>query len=151
MLAGWRSQPPSSAPPHVPSNSFVRILLGGGTLTLASPARASVNGTPPCALAAQVAWSEGAVGEREALQAELADTRSALHAQVAWSEQAVVVREALQAEYEALEHALATERHRGDDLQSRLSRYEATLVGRLQRRWMAWRDGRAQLRKDTTR
>lgn len=103
------------------------------------------------ALAAQVAWSEGAVAEREALQAELADTRSALHAQVAWSEQAVVVREALQAEYEALEHALATERHRGDDLQSRLSRYEATLVGRLQRRWMAWRDGRAQLRKDTTR
>lgn len=102
------------------------------------------------ALAAQVEWSQAAVVEREALQAELAGTRSALTAQIAWSDAAMVEREALQTELAALNQKVSEQDQRIHDLQLALLRYEATLIGRLQRRWMAWRDGRAQLRKDTT-
>ena len=116
------------------------------------------------ALAAQVEWSQTAVAEREALQAALAEARSALAAQIEWSQAAVVEREALQAELAGTRSALTAQiawsegavvertalNQRIHDLQLALLRYEATLIGRLQRRWMAWRDGRAQLRKDTT-
>lgn len=117
------------------------------------------------ALAAQVEWSRTAVAERESLQAALAEARSALAAQIEWSQAAVVEREALQAELAGTRSALTAQiawseaavveraalNQRIHDLQLALFRYEATLIGRLQRRWMAWRDGRAQLRKDTAR
>jgi hypothetical protein len=94
------------------------------------------------ALNAQVAWSKGAVAEREALQAELAEVRSALTAQIAWSDAAVLKHEALQAELVGERSASALQLERIRALELRISRYEATLVGRLQRRWLAWRDNR---------
>lgn len=100
------------------------------------------------ALTAQIEWSQAAVAEREALQAELPGTNSALTAQIAWSEAAVVEREVLQAELAALKLQAAQQNQRVDDLQLTISRYEASLVGRLQRRWMEWRHGRALPKKD---
>ena len=93
-------------------------------------------------LAAQLAWSEGAVAEREALQAELAEVRSALTAQIAWSDAAVLKHGALQAELAGERSASALQLERVRALELKISRYEATLLGRLQRRWLAWRDDR---------
>ena len=93
-------------------------------------------------LAAQVAWSDAAVAEREALQAELAEVRSALSAQIAWSDAAVLKHEALQAELAGERSASGLQLERIRALELKISRYEATLVGRLQRRWLAWRDNR---------
>ena len=57
-------------------------------------------------------------------------------------------REVLQAELAALKLQAAQQNQRVDDLQLTISRYEASLVGRLQRRWMEWRHGRALPKKD---
>lgn len=93
-------------------------------------------------LNAQVAWSDAAVVEREGLQAALAETRSALTAQIAWSDAAVVERDGLHVALAGARDALECERQRADALQLKISRYEATLPGRLLRRWLAWRDNR---------
>ncbi|MBV2208674.1 MAG: sulfotransferase [Thermomonas sp.] len=89
-------------------------------------------------LNAQIAWSNAAVVEREALQVELAETRSSLNAQIAWSNAAVVEREALQAELAKMCSVLAAQTKRAANLELTISRYEATLIGRLQRRWLMW-------------
>lgn len=98
-------------------------------------------------LNAQLAWSQAAVVEREGLQAELAEAKSALRAQIGWSEDAVRVRDGLYEEIARLKLDLEQLGAEKQGLQALLARYESSLLGRIQRRWMRWQDQRGQMKE----